>query len=113
LKAINNKFWNIETAIRTASGYLEKTCSLPLAVRIQDSFRSAEMGLPKPKEYWITASRLKSIAVNTQGEDRTKQVYRNLQSEIHFDSIGVKVNLADIYKRVRGSENILEMEREM
>jgi hypothetical protein len=45
-------------------------------------------------------------------EGRTKQVYSGLQSEIHFDSIGVKVNLADVYKRVRFSENILEMERE-
>jgi hypothetical protein len=38
--------------------------------------------------------------------------YSNLHSEIHFASIGVKVSLADIYKRGRFSENLLEIERE-
>jgi hypothetical protein len=45
-------------------------------------------------------------------EDWTKQTYSNLHSEIHFASIGIKVGLADIYKRVRFSENLLEIERE-
>jgi Uma2 family endonuclease len=45
-------------------------------------------------------------------EDWTKQTYSDLQSQIRFDSIGVEISLADIYKRVRFSENISEMERE-
>ena len=35
-----------------------------------------------------------------------------MQSEIHFDSIGVEVSLAGIYRRVGFSENILEVEGE-
>lgn len=46
------------------------------------------------------------------GEDWTKRIYRDLQSEIHFDSIGVEVILADIYRGVRFSENISDAERE-
>jgi Uma2 family endonuclease len=71
--------------------------------------------LPNLREYVIISQYYIQVEVYRRqnvGEDWTKQVYSGLQSEIHFDSIGVKVSLADIYKRVRFSENILEMERE-
>jgi len=71
--------------------------------------------LPNLREYVIVSQYHVQVEVyrrQNAGEDWTKQVYSGLQSEIHFDSIEVKINLADIYKRVRFSENILEMERE-
>jgi hypothetical protein len=62
------------------------------------------MGLPKLKDYWTVEEYLEF--------DWMKLTYSDLQSEIHFDSIRIKISLADIYRRVRFSENILEMERE-
>lgn len=71
--------------------------------------------LPNLREYVIVSQDRIQVEVyrrQNAGEDWTKQIYSGLQSEIHFDSIGVKVSLADIYRRVRFSENILEIERE-
>lgn len=69
--------------------------------------------LPNLREYVIVSQYHVQIEVyrrQNAGEDWTKQTYSDLQSEIHFDSIGVAVSLADIYRRVRFSENALEME---
>jgi len=71
--------------------------------------------LPNLREYVIVSQFHVQVEVYSRqntGEDWTKQSYNNLQSGIHFDSIGVKISLADIYRRVRFSESILEMERE-
>lgn len=69
--------------------------------------------LPSLREYVIVSQFNVQVEVyrrQSAGEDWTKQIYSDLQSDIHFDSIGVKVSLADIYRRVRFSENIPEME---
>ncbi|MGH9755623.1 MAG: Uma2 family endonuclease [Blastocatellia bacterium] len=71
--------------------------------------------LPNLREYVIISQYRVQVEVyqrQNEREDWTKQIYSDLQSEIHFDSIGVKISLADIYRRVRFSENVLEMERE-
>jgi len=71
--------------------------------------------LPNLREYVIVSQHRVQVEVyrhQTAGEEWSKQVYSDLQSQVHFDSIGVRVNLADIYRRVRFSENILEIERE-
>jgi len=71
--------------------------------------------LPNLREYLIISQyhvRAEVYRRQNAGEDWTKQIYNNLQSEIHFDSIGLKVSLADIYRRVRFTENTLELERE-
>ncbi len=71
--------------------------------------------LPNLREYVIISQYRVQVEVyrhQNTGEDWAKQVYSDLQSQVHFDSIGVSVSLADIYRRVRFSENILEIERE-
>jgi Uma2 family endonuclease len=71
--------------------------------------------LPNLREYVIVSQRHVQVEVHRRqnaGEDWTKQTYSDLQSEIRFDSIGITISLADIYRRVRFSENVLEMERE-
>lgn len=71
--------------------------------------------LPNLREYLIISQFNVQVEVyrrQNAGEDWTKQTYSDLQSEIRFDSIGVTVSVADIYRRVRFSENISEMERE-
>ncbi len=71
--------------------------------------------LPNLREYAIVSQHRVQVEVyrhQTAGEEWSKQVYSDLQSQVRFDSIGASVNLADIYRRVRFSENILEIERE-
>ncbi len=71
--------------------------------------------LPNLCEYVIISQSHVQIEIYQRqeaGENWTKLKYSDLQSEIHFDSIRIKISLADIYRRVRFSENILEMERE-
>lgn len=71
--------------------------------------------LPNLREYVIASQFNVQVEVyrrQNAGEDWTKQIYSDLQSEIHFDSIGVAVSVAEIYRRVRFPENILEAERE-
>ncbi|MGE0127279.1 MAG: Uma2 family endonuclease [Blastocatellales bacterium] len=71
--------------------------------------------LPNLREYVIVSQFNVQVEVyrrQNAGEDWTKQIYRDLQSRIHFDSIGAEVSVADIYRRVKFSENILEVGRE-
>ena len=71
--------------------------------------------LPNLREYVIISQYRVQVEVyrhQNAGEEWSKQVYSDLQSQVRFDSIGVSVSLADIYRRVRFSENILEIERE-
>ncbi|MGH9835503.1 MAG: Uma2 family endonuclease [Blastocatellia bacterium] len=71
--------------------------------------------LPNLREYVIVSQHRVQVEVyrhQTAGEEWSKQVYSDLQSQVHFDSIGASVSLTDIYRRVRFSENILERERE-
>jgi len=71
--------------------------------------------LPNLREYVIISQFNVQVEVyrrQNAGEDWTKRIYSDLQSEIRFDSIGFTVNLADIYRRVRFSGNILEVEPE-
>jgi Uma2 family endonuclease len=71
--------------------------------------------LPNLREYVIVSQYRVQVEVyrhQTAGEEWSKQVYSDLQSQVHFDSIGARVSLAEIYRRVRFSENILELERE-
>jgi Uma2 family endonuclease len=71
--------------------------------------------LPNLREYVIVSQHRVQVEVyrhQTAGEEWSKQVYSDLQSQVRFDSIGASVSLAEIYRRVRFSENILELERE-
>ncbi len=71
--------------------------------------------LPNLREYIIISRYRVQVEVyrhQNAGEDWSKQTYTDLQSKVHFDSIGVTINLADIYRRVRFSENTIEIERE-
>ena len=71
--------------------------------------------LPNLREYVIVSQHRVQVEVyrhQNAGEEWSKQVYSDLQSQVHFDSIGARVSLAEIYRRVRFSENILEIERE-
>ncbi len=80
--------------------------------------------LPNLREYVIVSQHRVQVEIyrhQTAGEEWSKQVYSDLQSQVHFDSIGASVTfdsigasvtLAEIYRRVRFSENILEIERE-
>jgi Uma2 family endonuclease len=71
--------------------------------------------LPNLREYVIVSQYHVQVEIyrrQSTGEDWTKQTYSDLQSEMRFDSIGVAVSLEDIYRRVRFSENVIEMESE-
>jgi Uma2 family endonuclease len=70
--------------------------------------------LPNLKEYVIISQYSVQVEVyghKQAGEDWSRQVYTDLQSKVHFDSIGLSVNLSDIYKRVRFSDNEEETDR--
>jgi Uma2 family endonuclease len=71
--------------------------------------------LPNLREYVIVSQHRVQVEVyrhQTAGEEWSKRIYSDLQSIVHFDSIGARVSLAEIYRRVRFSENTLEIERE-
>ncbi len=71
--------------------------------------------LPNLREYVIISQYSIQVEVyrrHNASEDWVKQTYTDLQSQVRFDSIGLSVGLADIYRRVRFSQNTEEAERE-